>query len=399
MQPASSQPLLPSRRLALVDVLRGWALLGVVIGCYTEYYYHDQPAATPGDAFSRALETLCEVVFFNKSWTLLAGLFGYGFAVVMDRYAAQQGRSPLGFFCRRMGWLLVLALLNSAFWWGDVLKDYAVLGLVLALVFYGRSTKTLLLTGGGLLLVMPFVSPLVVALLPYNAGQGAAAASPYLHSSHWLDVFRFNLLTTYYQVLLKPHFAITLRLTWLGYMLLGFAAHRLRFFERLPARLPWVKAFFGAGLLLSVAGYVGLRWATQAQAPFLQICRVEFWLIASSVLTIGAGISWLYLAGRLPAIFASLQVVGRLTLTNYMAQGVLSKVLFLNVGLGLFNTQPYWVYVALAGGVYAAQVFFSRWWLARYTYGPVEWVWRQLSYGQRLPLRRQAALPATASGQ
>jgi uncharacterized protein len=107
-----------------------------------------------------------------------------------------------------------------------------------------------------------------------------------------------------------------------------------------------------------------------------------------SAACIAAALCLLYLSGRLRRLFMAFQSVGRMTLTNYMTQNVVSFFLFSGAGFSLRHAGlPALFFVGLALLVYLLQVFFSRWWLARYRYGPVEWVWRCLSYRRWLPLR------------
>ena len=87
--------------------------------------------------------------------------------------------------------------------------------------------------------------------------------------------------------------------------------------------------------------------------------------------------------------FNSVQAMGKMTLTNYMMQSILAPFIFLNVGLGIFNTKPFWFYILVALLVFIIQIGLSKWWLSRYQFGPVEWIWRQLSYGKRFPIRKK----------
>ena len=75
-----------------------------------------------------------------------------------------------------------------------------------------------------------------------------------------------------------------------------------------------------------------------------------------------------------------------------MVQNVISFFVFSGAGLGLYNTMHPAFYVGLAIGVYILQVIFSKWWLNHYNYGPVEWLWRQLSYGKRLPIKKERVI-------
>ena len=92
-----------------------------------------------------------------------------------------------------------------------------------------------------------------------------------------------------------------------------------------------------------------------------------------------AGICWLYAKGRCQKLTGALQSVGRMTLTNYFVQNLVALLVFSGVGLGLLYRMPYSLHVGIAAALFIAQIGFSRFWLARYYFGPVEWLWRTLS--------------------
>ena len=144
MQPTAI-PIQQNQRTAIVDILRGWALLGVVLMNYIDYFYIGLDEAYKPDQLSGVLQAIGGILFAAKSWTMLSLLFGYGFAVLMQNIAA-KGMQPAVFFTRRMFWLLVLGIINSMLFFGDILKDYALLGLVL-LLLHRLSAKAALIGG------------------------------------------------------------------------------------------------------------------------------------------------------------------------------------------------------------------------------------------------------------
>lgn len=386
MNSSGVQPIQASQRLTIIDILRGWALLGVVLMNYYDYYFSGKNSGElhPG-TLTLVLEYICAYVFSAKSWTLLSFLFGYGFAVLMDNLRA-KGRHPVLFFIGRMWWLLVLAFVNSAFFAGDILKDYALLGLVL-LLFYRCSARTTFLIGIALLAAEPVVSHFVQAMPePHWDRQHRRL----LYRSHNLiDVWKSNLIGTYYNEMISPFYAINVHLVMLYCFLFGFSAQRVRFFSDLSRhkktlwRVWWISLAFA--LVMIVPGYINhrLRW------PFDNYYSMAFPVAIATMSFTLSSICLLYLGGRLQRLFRSLAAVGRMTLTNYMTQSVLILLLFSGFGLGLAGKEPIYFYLGVAIVIYVLQIFFSRWWLSRYQYGPVEWVWRMLSYRKRLTLRRE----------
>lgn len=387
MQQETVLPIQNSKRTAIVDILRGWAILGVVIGNYSDYSFFGKPVKLPHNIASDILQGIHQAFFAAKSWTLLSLLFGYGFAVVMNNIAA-KGKSPVAFFTRRMFWLFVIAFINSAFWFGDILKDYAFLGLIL-LFFYKSSAKTTFRLGVFLLLTLPFVAAWVAHALPYNY-QAAVNTHylPQLYSHNWIEMFKAQLKGTYYLQIISPSYAINVHIMMFACMLFGFAAQRMDIFNRLPELKKQLKTAFWISLAAMVITNVGIGMLFKFKSPVLTYFKPFQWGVFSTMMMILTGICWLYVEGKLKSFFNGMQAMGKMTLTNYMVQNVLAVFIFLNVGLGIFNTWQYWFYFAIAVAIFIVQIFISKWWLTYYNYGPVEWVWRQLSYAKRLPIKK-----------
>lgn len=385
MESKNIQPIQSNQRTAIVDILRGWALLGVVIGNYTDFFDFGKPFTHPPQMIHTVLSMINHYLLAAKSWTMLSLLFGYGFAIVMTNVAA-KGKNPVLFFLKRMFWLFVIAFINSSFWFGDILKDYAFLGLIL-LLFYRCSAKTAFRTSIGILLIMPFLGAYISYLNLYDHEKAFAHVLPLFYSHNWIDVFVMNLKGTYYTEMLNPQYAITCRLVMFACMLLGFAAQRINLFNRLDEFKKQLKTFFWICFVLAILINGGATIAFYREYNFTYF-KLAYPSVLSTMFTILCGICLLYIHGKFKMFFAGLQAMGRMTLTNYIVQNILAALLFLNIGFGLFNTMPYWFYITVALVVYSLQIFISRWWLTYYNFGPIEWIWRQLSYGKRLPIKK-----------
>lgn len=372
------QPLSPHRRAPIIDILRGWALLGVAIGNFSAFYHLGSDPQREKDTLTTVLEYAVQYIFVAKSWTLLSILFGYGFSVLIKNIADRTGR-PASFFLKRMLWLLVLAFINSLFFFGDILRDYAVLG-VLLLAFYRSPTKTVFRAGIFLMLIVPFVSAYVRSL-GINPQPEVDALLPAFHSQNWLDVFQFNLNANFLTAILNPAYAITVHVVMFSCMLLGMAAHRSDFLHQLATHRDLAKRMFWSSLALAIVLNTALVFLNNAQASVLTYFRFGYWGVISTTLVIASGICWLYQCGRLESLGVRLQVMGRMTLTNYMVQCILLAVIFSGAGFGVANGMPYWFYLLLAIGAYAIQVVVSGWWLSNFQYGPIEWLWRRQGYG------------------
>ncbi len=391
MHKTTAQPLQPDQRTAIVDVLRGWALLGVVLMNYADYCYMglDFRTTEPG-LLEDVLQTIANVLFAAKSWTMLSFLFGYGFGVLMANVAG-KGLNPVKFFGRRMFWLFVLAIINSAFFWGDILKDYAVMGMVL-LAFHRCSAKTAFVISMFLFLLTPAAAAYVFAS---GVRGGMGLMEPYFplyKSSDIFSVLWFGLVGTYLFEIRSPNYLITVHVVMLGCFFLGLGTHKVDFFNRLPKNRKYLKRIFWASLAF-IGLMIGLFVLTsQMKWGWMKYYQPFYLVILSSMIFFVATLSWLFVSGKLKSFFHAMQTIGKMTLTNYMVQNVFGLFLFSGVGFNfsLVNKVHFGYYLLFASVIYLGQITFSKWWLARCYYGPVEWVWRQLSYAKRLPLKRQA---------
>jgi len=157
MKEAVIVPISQKERIVIVDILRGWALLGVVIVNYYLYFYRwGDGLITQDDVFSQILKFLTDILFRNKSRIMLNILFGFGFSVLITKLKA-KGETVVWFFGRRMFWLFVIGIINSCFYYGDFLKEYAIVGILL-LLFHNATAKSSLIFGIIFLLIYPISS-------------------------------------------------------------------------------------------------------------------------------------------------------------------------------------------------------------------------------------------------
>lgn len=382
----SYHPIEQGKRTAIVDILRGWAILGVAIGNYSGLP-HISVSKESNSVLSEILSKIDQFFFAGKSWTLLTILFGYGFAILINNVAA-KGKNPVAFFSWRMLLLFILAFVHSAFWFGDILKDYAFLGLIL-LLFHKSSAKTLGILSAVLVLLIPFVMAYIKS---FNFERIDIISNPeYLklyYSGNWLDFFKFNLVASFYQQIIAPGYAITAHLVMLACMFFGVMLQKLNFFNRLNEMKTLLKYVLISSFAIAVIIGIAFYFAIENKAEFLKFFHPYFWLILSTMIFIATGITLLYINGKLKTIFSYFSAGGKMTLTNYIAQNILTAFVFSGIGFGVTYTLPYWFYFALAVFVFIIQLFISKWWLSKYNYGPIEWLWRCASYREWFPFKK-----------
>ncbi len=383
----SYHPVEQSKRNPIVDILRGWALLGVVIGNYSGFMLIGLPRETNNSVLSEILSRFDQYFLAGKSWTLLTVLFGYGFAILINNVAA-KGKNPVTFFSWRMLLLFGLAFIDSCFWYGDILKDYAFLGLIL-LLFYKTSAKKLAVICTVIVLAIPFIMSFIKGL---NIERVAVTTNPeYLklfHSGNWFNFFKFNLSASFYQQIIVPGYAITSHLVMLTCMFFGVFLQKLDFFNRLNEMKKLLKYVLISSFFIAVIMGILFYSAIESKAEYLKYFHPYFWFILSAMIFIASGITLLYRSNKLKMIFDYFGVNGKMTLTNYISQNILGAFVFTGIGLNIADTMPYWFYFSFAVFVFVIQLFISKWWLSKYNYGPVEWLWRSASYRKVFPFKK-----------
>ncbi|HYH97373.1 DUF418 domain-containing protein [Hyalangium sp.] len=427
---AEARPVDGNERLTLLDALRGFALCGVFISNTYMWFSgrfllpRAQMEATLASASLLDHVTIRATGFlvFGKFITLFSFLFGLGFAVQMGR-AEQRGASIVPLYARRLGVLLLIGLSHLfLLWFGDILTTYALLGFGL-LLFRNRLDKTLLIWAAALILVAP-IAGMVLLRLPEllgPSGNMAEAAKTARENSEalraqllvafksgiYLDVIRAN-ATWYLQEFIRP--LIPSMLAIFGRFLLGLVAGRNRIFHEPTQHLPLLRKVLlwglGVGVIATGASaamqmlsfYKVLKlddfpWLPFAMWPVRQLGEVG---LAAFYLT---GFTLLFQRSTWQRVLSVLAPVGRMALTNYLSQTVISLFIFYGYGLGLIGTLGPKAIVALPIGIFVLQIGVSHLWLSRFRFGPVEWVWRSLTYGKAQPMRRTSTEePGAATG-
>jgi uncharacterized protein len=374
----------PSDRIDSIDALRGVALLGVLaINLVTEFrvsiFEQFLPAGQTAPSFDRAVETVLMLAVDMKAFALFSLLFGIGLAIQFERLSASPGRAL--FLFRRLIVLLIFGLLHLCLIWnGDILTEYAIAGLIVLPFLFGP--RWLLagaaLTCLGLYLVMQAAPP--AGLFPSFAAiqRDVAAANHFYAMGSVGEVLAFRLREI--PLIVPLHIYVFPRTV--GLLLLGGLIWRSGILRKPHQTL----------LFSTAAGCIGFG------AILILLTFGSFFAPGSiSVLASPAGTILLALGyGSVIVAIANLRngkallgwaaPLGRMAFTNYLAQSLIFGWIFYGYGLGLFGHLGAAKAMTIGVAVYVAQVFFSAWWLGRYRYGPVEWLWRTLMYGVRQPM-------------
>ncbi|MEZ0326805.1 MAG: DUF418 domain-containing protein [Fimbriimonas sp.] len=389
-------------RIFMLDVLRGFAILGILLANITSFA---TPVITsqfalslPDRSSAEALFDILTLIFVNgKFRSILAILFGVGLWMQYEKRSA-AGTWPKSYL-KRMAWLLLIGLIHGyLIWWGDILSTYAVVA-VLALVVVKSSDKTLwwliaALEANALLTAAVLVPGLIYVSRNADPGEwtvgavwpmfSTAGETIVYQSGTWIEQLThravyFSLNLTYglvFGLVLMPLFLFGILLARKGVL-------------SAPSEHPeYVKgcflAAFGLGLPLSMLSLLPLS------VKDMEILQLGFEIFIGPLLALGylMAIALLVERGRAGWIAQVLAKVGRVALSAYLLQSVACTFVFYTWGLGLFGKlQPIgWLLVVLV--VWSLDVAFALLWLRWFRMGPTEWLWRSLAASKRLPMRR-----------
>ncbi len=393
-----SGPIAQHERITSLDALRGVALFGILFVNMT--WFTGFAVMSPEERAGLGTKAIDDVVYWlvhclvdGKFWSLFALLFGVGFAVQLER-----GATPAR-FVRRMTILLVIGLLHAIFvWFGDIVSLYAAIGFTLLL--FARCRARALVIGAVALLLTPIVVNAVwLAIELATRAPGAELVDP----GHGPAALLVGFSDGSYGVALRSNWAFLVERwvlalytsrfpTLLGMFLLGFAAVRSGMVYEVARHAKAARRLLAWGL---VVGLVANAFLASDAAPL----RPPTWFgwICATIGAVGVpSLSVAYAGGLLLAyetkagrrLLHLFEPAGRMSLTNYIAQSIIGVLLFYGFGLGWWGRFGITWSCGYIIVLFAVQSLASAWWLSVFEHGPVEWLWRCLTYGRWLSLRR-----------
>jgi uncharacterized protein len=428
---AAASPVATAARLETLDVVRGVAVLGILLMNIWAFAgpqaFFDYPVAVadwPGAPV--ATWTVVHTLFEGSQRALFSLLFGAGTLLLITRLTAAPGIPVARIYYRRIFLLIAIGLVDAfvLLWPADILVTYGLCGLLLyplrraGAPLLGALAAAVLALNAGLRVLELVDTEALRAAYPAalagtdSAAQATVAAWERIESRAHPDInseeFRASLRAVccgdfreFYAERAKSSLILQTVVAlnaWfldaLAVMLLGMAALRLGLVQG-----HWHRRWLVA---LMLVGYgVGLPLAsgeTRAllAADFDPGIRAQ-WLVVYDLrrIAIAAGHLGLVLllcqADAVPWLRRKLSAVGRMALSNYLGQSLIGALIFYSVGLGLFGRYTGWHLYVFVGLIWILQIVASNWWLARFRFGPAEWLWRSLTYRQRQPFRRRPA--------
>ncbi len=400
------KPVAQTGRITHLDILRGIAILFIFLANTASFtgwvvLTPEERLGIDDTGISEFTSALMLILVDGKWYSIFSLLFGIGFAIQYDRVIQKGGNFP-SFFSRRMLGLLLIGLVHLVFvWMGDILTIYALLGLVLIL-FRNVKSRALLWWSGVLILLpilhevllpylnfypMVFFQKMSEVYLQYGIPMGPTAPLDAPHPliqyianedfGVFVGITPSNALARLAFVLLEGRFFKVL-----GIFILGLWAGRqilqndLLNNHKLLFKILWIG--LAIGLTFNVArwwlemNYTGQDYLPQTAAYAFGVVPLAMAYAAGTVLLINRG--WKFLN--------YFQAVGKMALTCYLMQSLISILIYYGIGMGIAHSLPEWMSLSITLGLFALQMIFCNIYIKYFNYGPLEWVWRKMTYGK-----------------
>ena len=404
-------PVKTSERYVILDALRGFAILGICAANYPEFSLYTFQSkeitdAMPTADIDRVLRFILYFLVDGKFYTLFSLLFGIGFSIIISN-AARKGVNGFRIFYRRMALLTLIGFLHLMFIWsGDILMLYALLGMCLPLL-RNVSDRGLLRTAAFFLL-LPIAVDAVTQVL------GVSLSAPAVREQ-WRYCDRYGITEENFGYWLRDAtsygdmFKFLIQGAWVrvqefvdgnryfkvfGLFVLGFYIGRNRMYADLAARKPLLRHVTTIGLAAGLPLSLLYAWSCMNGHPLGNAVHTAIYTVSVYPLGLAymCGMCLMYLRHNDLAVWRRLAYPGRMALTNYIGQSVIGALLFYGIGLGLGASFGLVQTELVVAGVYLFQTAFSRVWLRFFRFGPLEWIWRMLTYGRWFDIRNDSSV-------
>ncbi|MEW9551293.1 DUF418 domain-containing protein [Nonomuraea sp. NPDC050783] len=387
--PPAATPVVAAR-IASVDALRGFALLGILVVNIAFLASGYRMAGLAEPAFDAPLDwgVRWGVTLFleNKFYLLFSFLFGYSFTLQLGS-AARRGHRFVPMFLRRLGGLFLLGLAHAVLLFpGDILTTYAVAGLAL-LALRRITPRTAILLAVGLTVLLALAFALLAVLTSAGLDVTHRVAETALEARQADTALGGTAGQIVSEHLRKLSLILVLRVLFQGpavlaACLVGLAAGKLGALRDPASHVAVLRRLQWTGFTVGLAGslfYTASAWNGTVH---------KFWgeavdLVTAPLLAAAYAATFLRLLPHLPRVAHALAAPGRMALSNYLAQSLICSLVFTGYGLALVDRVSPPREVLIACAVFACQVVYSHWWLGRRRYGPVEWWLRYLTYWRR----------------
>ena len=439
---AIAEPVRQRERIAAIDALRGFALLGILVMNISSFALHEGFDFHPTSIgnigrLNMILWAARFVLFEGKMRGIFSMLFGAGVILLTSRLEQRgEGSRSADIFLRRNMWLVAIGLTHGYFlWFGDILYAYGLTALLFLYPCRKLQARTLIAAGllifavNGIYLGVRYeqrkhlIERAKIAAAAEAAGQkltdeqkedlqawqkSLKAAHPEqseldeekteMRSGYWSVMKRYEAITTEINSTVYYRFGFC---DYAGMMLLGMGLLQAGF---LSAQLPhrtyaWTAAIgYGIGLPFGAWNtFEAWRHGFDTLSLFKWLLLPYDWQRLLVGLAHASIVLMIVKAGALKWITKPLAAVGQMALSNYLGTSLLCTLIFNGYGFGLFGKLQFYQLSYVVAAVWVVNLVASPLWLKYFRFGPVEWLWRSLTYWKRQPMRRQAEAGAAAT--
>lgn len=398
------QTITPKKRITSIDALRGFALFGILMFHCMEHFDLMSVPELDSPFWQQVDNIVFETITFlfaGKAYAIFSLLFGLSFFMQMDSQADKGVDFRLRFMWRLL-LLLGLGYINGIVYMGEFFVVYAILGMFLIPLFK-VPTKWLVALMILLFLQIPDIITFV-SLQSGNAPNEPTHLVAYMDELYVLcadvftngslkDVLEFNLWKGQFAKLLwvfnNARYPQLIGLFIAGMLIGRYGIHKseekMVKYSRLvlPYAIGVFAFFYAIVLLLPVFGVEGfaLRAGNTLFKAYANMGMMMMYVTGLTLLY--------YKVKGIRKAMDRMAPVGRMSVTNYMSQGFIGVPLFYGFGLNLAMEFSFLQCLLVGLAIYAVQLVFSNWWMSRYYYGPVEWLWRTMTWFKKVPLRRK----------
>jgi uncharacterized protein len=400
------------KRIQVLDALRGFTLAGIVIIHMLENYI-GAPAPETGleGTTPYLLDKLINGIMFflirGKFFALFSFLFGVSFFIQM-RNAENKNINLSGRFIWRLVILLCIGAAHHLFYRGDILTIYALTGLLL-IPFYKASNRVILVSAivlfaglGRYLIFITVGGDAIFSNFDVNPQNPSVIAYfDTIKNGSLKQVFASNTIEGHLMKLDFQYGIFGRGYLTFAFFLLGLYAGKISLFERYQTLKKQMKKGLLWSIICTIAGLIIMAIAFALATDFgqkepdfnswLVMIGLSFYDISNLFFTLLIMILFLYAFMRAKGHLFLMRFApyGRMALTNYILQSIIGTALLYGWGLGFIGEIPHSIMVLIALAFIVLQISWSKWWLAHFTYGPLEWFWRSLTYFKRFPFRKK----------
>ncbi len=387
------RPTSPSERISQIDILRGFALFGIllvnVFGYNSSFFDFSGFYKTFEDPLNSSVFNLVVGFGADKFIFIFSFLFGVGFSIMYLKYCADE-RDFFRLYLRRLLALMMFGIIHIVFFWaGDILVSYSLMGMILLLSRKLRSGLILFLSV--LLYFFPIIYIAFESVFPLM--PSALSSVTELKMPEVIDIYSSGSYLEILKLRIHEYFAFrNINLIYyvpkvLSLFFLGFLFYKHKYLERINSSK--LRYFILLIILLSIGIFLNLFTenivnilANPETNPFYTAIYMCVFEITNIFLGLGY-ILLILLLSQVPIfknILNPLKYIGRMALTNYLMQSVIFTTFMYAYGFGYFGSIQPWQLVIYAILVFIIQLFISIIWLKNFRFGPMEWIWRKLTY-------------------